>query len=290
MTAQRCARFAYSRGTGEHGDGFPVLMRSRSSLFLIAVSVWVSAGCTTSPLGRRQLAFFPDSQLAEMGAAAFNDLKTKTQLSSVPTTNGYVRCVADSVTRVLTPAESQVRAWEVVVFASKQVNAFALPGGKIGVYTGLLEVAKTQDQLAAVIGHEIAHVLARHSNERVSTAYTAQAALTVVGESGAVSAPVMAALGLGTQVGILLPFSRTQETEADLLGLDLMARAGFDPRQAVVLWQNMGAARSSGAPPEFLSTHPSDVARITKLNARMASAAPLYDAARAAGRRPRCGP
>lgn len=266
------------------------MMRLRPSLIPIALLVAVSAGCTTSPLGRRQLAFFPDSQLAEMGAAAFNDLKAKTEVSSAPTTNSYVRCVADSVTKVLTPAESQVRTWEVVVFASKQVNAFALPGGKIGVYTGLLNVAKTQHQLAAVIGHEIAHVLARHSNERVSTAYTAQAALTVVGESGAVSAPVMAALGLGTQVGVLLPFSRTQETEADLLGLDLMARAGFDPRQAVALWQNMGAARSSGAPPEFLSTHPSDAVRIAKLNARMARAVPLYDAAHTSGRRPRCGP
>jgi predicted Zn-dependent protease len=265
-------------------------MHQPSHVLLAALLAFAMTACATSPLGRRQLAFFPDAQLAEMGAAAFNDLKAKTKVSTAPTTNTYVHCVADAVTKVLTPAESQVRTWEVVVFASKDANAFALPGGKIGVYTGLLDVAKTQDQLAAVIGHEVAHVLARHSNERVSTAYTAQAALTVVGESGAVSAPVMAALGLGTQVGVLLPFSRTQETEADLLGLDLMARAGFDPRQAVVLWQNMNAARTSGAPPEFLSTHPSDASRTAKLNARMASATSLYNAARTAGRRPRCGP
>ena len=264
------------------------MTRSSSSLLLAVLGCLVLA-CATSPLGRRQLAFFPDSQLAEMGAAAFNDLKTKTRVSAVPTTNDYVRCVANSVTGVLSPAESQVRAWEVVVFDSKDVNAFALPGGKIGVYTGLLGVAKTQDQLAAVIGHEIAHVLARHSNERVSTAYTAQAALTVIGESGTVSGPMMAALGLGTQVGILLPFSRTQESEADLLGLDLMARAGFDPRQSIALWQNMNASRTSGAPPEFLSTHPSDATRSGKLNARMPSAMSLYNAARAAGRQPHCG-
>jgi predicted Zn-dependent protease len=265
------------------------MKRFRSGPLLAAALGCVTLACATSPLGRRQLAFFPDSQLAEMGAAAFNDLKTKTKVSAVPTTNNYVRCVATAVTAALSPAESSVRAWEVVVFESKDVNAFALPGGKIGVYTGLLGVAKTQDQLAAVIGHEVAHVLARHSNERVSTAYTAQAALTVVGESGAVSAPMMAALGLGAQVGVLLPFSRTQESEADLIGLDLMARAGFDPRQSVVLWQNMSTARTSGAPPEFLSTHPSDATRTGKLHGRMGSAMALYNAARAAGRQPRCG-
>jgi predicted Zn-dependent protease len=259
-----------------------------SSFVFIALMGTVLLACATSPLGRRQLAFFPDSQLAEMGAAAFNDLKTRTTISSVPTTNNYVRCVANSVTSVLTPAESSVRSWEVAVFESKDANAFALPGGKIGVYTGLLNVATTQDQLATVIGHEVAHVLARHSNERVSTAYTAQAALTIAGESGAVSAPMMAALGLGAQVGILLPFSRVQESEADLIGLDLMARAGFDPQQSVSLWQNMHAARTSGAPPEFLSTHPSDATRTAKLRARMASATTLYNAARAAGRQPHC--
>lgn len=257
---------------------------------LLAALPCAMVACATSPLGRQQLVFFPDAQLAEMGAAAFNDLKAKTPVSSAPTTNHYVRCVADSVTKVLTAAESPVRAWEVVVFESKDANAFALPGGKIGVYTGLLNVAKTQDQLAAVIGHEIAHVLARHSNERASQAYTAQVTLAGLGQSGAVSGPMMAALGLGAQVGILLPFGRTQESEADLIGIDLMARAGFDPRQAIVLWQNMNAARTSGAPPEFLSTHPSDATRTAKLNARMVNAISLFDAARAAGRRPHCGP
>lgn len=247
------------------------------------------AACAVSPLGRRQLAFFPDSQLAEMGVSAFNQMKAETKISDARQTNAYVDCVAKTLTAVLTPAESQIRMWEVVVFASDQANAFALPGGKIGVYTGLLKVAKTQDQLAAVIGHEIAHVLARHANERVSNAYTAQTALTLVGASGVASGELMALLGMGTQVGILLPFSRTQESEADLIGLDVMARAGFDPRQSVILWQNMNAARTSGAPPEFLSTHPSDATRMAQLNGRMPHATSLYDAARSAGRRPRCG-
>lgn len=245
--------------------------------------------CAVSPLGRRQLAFFPDAQLAEMGVTAFNQLKAETPVSKTPKTNAYVKCVADHITAALQPGEAPVRTWEVVVFDSKAVNAFALPGGKIGVYTGLLPVAKTQDQLAAVIGHEVAHVIARHSNERVSTAYTTQAALAVVSETGSASPHLMALMGLGAQVGVLLPFGRTQESEADMIGLDLMARAGFDPRQAVTLWRNMGAARTSGAPPEFLSTHPSDATRIGKLNGRMPRAVSLYDAARTAGKKPRCG-
>jgi predicted Zn-dependent protease len=258
------------------------------SLFVV-VAMLAVVGCATSPLGRRQLAFFPDAQLAEMGVTAFNQLKAETPVSKTAKTNTYVKCVADNVTAALTPGESSVRSWEVVVFESNDVNAFALPGGKIGVYTGLLGVAKTQDQLAAVIGHEIAHVLARHSNERVSTAYTAQAALTVMSETAVASPHLMALMGLGAQVGILMPFGRAQESEADLIGLDLMARAGFDPRQAITLWQNMGAARRNGAPPEFLSTHPSDATRIGKLNGRMPRAVTLYDAARNGGKKPRCG-
>jgi predicted Zn-dependent protease len=248
-----------------------------------------AVACAVSPLGRRQLAFFPDDQLAEMGVAAFDQVKAETKISTDPKSNDYVKCVSNRITAVLTPIESPVRYWEVLVFASDQANAFALPGGKIGVYTGLLKLAKTQDQLAAVIGHEVAHVLARHANERVSTAYTAQAALTVVGESGIVSPQLMGLMGLGTQVGVLLPFSRTQESEADLLGLDLMARAGFDPRQSIVLWQNMNASRTAGAPPEFLSTHPSDATRMSNLSARMPRATSLYEAAKGAGRRPTCG-
>jgi predicted Zn-dependent protease len=257
---------------------------------IVAAGVAVAAfACATSPLGRKQLAFFPDQELAQMGVAAFDQVKAKTPVSGNPGTSAFVRCVAGRITGEINPAQAQSRNWEVQVFTSDDVNAFALPGGKIGVYTGLLKVARTQDQLAAVIGHEVAHVLARHANERVSTAYTTEAALTAVGTSGLVSPQLMGLMGLGTQVGVLLPFSRTQETEADLLGLDLMARAGFDPRQSIALWQNMSASHKGGAPPEFMSTHPSDASRIAKLNARLPSAMSLYEAAHGAGRRPQCG-
>ena len=258
-------------------------------VLVILAAALLASDCATSPLGRRQLAFFPDSQLSEMGAAAFKQVKSETRVSTDPGANNYVRCVANSITSVVNPADAIARGWEVQVFADDDANAFALPGGKIGVYTGLLKVARSQDQLAAVIGHEVAHVLSRHANERVSTAYTAEAAMTAVGASGMVSPQLMGLMGLGTQVGVLLPFSRTQESEADILGLDLMARAGFDPRQSIALWQNMNASRKGGAPPEFMSTHPSDATRMSKLNARMPQAMSLFQAAQAAGRRPRCG-
>jgi predicted Zn-dependent protease len=171
------------------------------------------------------------------------------------------------------------------VFEDKQVNAFALPGGKIGVYTGLLKVAQTQDQLAAVLGHEVAHVIAGHSAERVSENMAAQLGMSVVEASTGVDAQM---LGIATNVLLILPNSRTHESEADLLGLDYMAKAGFDPRQAIVLWQNMQKAGGE-KPAELLSTHPSDTTRIHQLEQRLSIALPYYEQAQKQGRKPDCG-
>ncbi|HLF66383.1 MAG TPA: M48 family metallopeptidase, partial [Gammaproteobacteria bacterium] len=164
--------------------------------------------------------------------------------------------------------------------------AFALPGGKIGVYTGMLQVATTQDQLAAVIGHEIAHVVAAHSNERISTQAATQMGLTVANSSG-VNRNVQALLGVGAQYGILLPYSRTQESEADVLGLELMARAGFNPEASVQVWKNM-AEKYGNQPPEFLLTHPSYNTRMMDLHHDMPQAKVLYEAAKAQGLHPAC--
>jgi len=228
--------------------------------------------------------------MASMGVAAYDKMKTEMPQSSDTRENRYVRCVADAVTAALEGPHAQTR-WEVTVFAEASANAFALPGGKIGVNTGLLGVARNQDQLATVLGHEVAHVLANHSNERVSTTFVTQTGLDLVQSLSGAASPtqqqLLGLLGVGAQVGVLLPFSRTQEREADLLGLDLMGRAGFDPRQSVELWQNMARA-SQGQPPEFLSTHPSHDTRIRDLEARIPSAMGLRDAARAQGRRPSC--
>jgi predicted Zn-dependent protease len=252
---------------------------SRPFLSWLVVALLVTA-CATSPLGRRQLKLVSDEQMNEMGVASFTDLKKKTPESKDAKQSAYVTCVARAITGVMAPNTN----WEVRLFDDKQVNAFALPGGKIGVYTGLLKVAQNQDQLAAVIGHETAHVIAGHSAERVSESTVAQLGLSVVEASTGVSSEM---LGVATNVFFLLPHSRTHESEADLLGMDYMAKAGFDPRQAVALWENMSKAGGQ-KPPEMLSTHPADATRIRQLQDRLPISMPLYEQAKAQGRAPKC--
>ena len=239
------------------------------------------AACATSPLGRSQLMMVSADEMNQMGVASFNDLKQKTPITRNAKTSTYVSCVARAITTELHDG----RAWEVQVFEDNQVNAFALPGAKIGVYTGLLKIATTQDQLAAVIGHEVSHVLANHSAERVSEQMAGQLGSQVVGAATGIDPQLF---GIATNVFYTLPGSRTQESEADLLGLDLMASAGFDPRQSVTLWQNMMNAGGQ-KPPQMLSTHPSDETRIQQLQARLPLDIPVYENARAAGKRPHCG-
>lgn len=247
--------------------------------------------CSTSPLGRRQFSFVSDSEVSKAGIASYQDMQKKVPQSTDARQVGYVNCVTGAIIREIPNLQAQgvlrvPASWEVTVFDSKDVNAFALPGGKIGVFNGLLKVANTQSQLAAVIGHEVSHVLAGHSAERYSEQMASQigGVLVEVGTQGRVSQDL---IGLAANAFILLPFSRTHETEADLLGMDLMASAGFDPRQSIALWQNM--ARAGGAkPPQFMSSHPSDETRIRNLSERLASAIPLYENARATGRQPNC--
>ncbi len=258
-------------------------MRSRLTLLLLGVAL--ATGCATSPTGRSQLVLMPDSEMEQMGLQAFNSIKGKTPVEKNRTTNRYVQCVGSAITRVVGGS------WEIVVFRDDSANAFALPGGKVGVNTGLLKVAKNQDQLATVIGHEVAHVLSRHSNERVSQKFAVEQGLSLINaianpQSGT-GRSLMGLLGVGAQYGILLPYSRVQESEADIAGLDLMAKAGFDPRESVKLWLNMSSA-NRGQPPEFLSTHPSHRTRISDLNARIPSALSLQRRAQQQGRRPAC--
>jgi predicted Zn-dependent protease len=252
------------------------------------------AGCATSPLGRSQLMLVGDAEMDKMGVEAFETLKKEGKVSGDPQANAYVTCVANAITGAM-PRESGGGPWEVRVFQDDTANAFALPGRKIGVHTGLLKVAKNQDQLATVIGHEVGHVIARHGAERVSDQYATQIAASGVGVVlGALSDPsspshglAMAAVGVGAQ-GVVLKFSRTHESEADLIGLDRMAAAGFDPRESVVLWQNMEAASNGARPPEFLSTHPSPSTRIKDLQKRIPDAMPIAEQAHAQGRNPHC--
>jgi predicted Zn-dependent protease len=237
----------------------------------------------------------PESEMAAMGTTAFEDMKKTNPISKDAAETAYVRCVATSITDVLAPQELAglaITSWEVVLFEEPSANAFALPGGKIGVHTGLLEVARTQDQLATVLGHEVAHVLARHGNERVTQSSLAEMGMGLVQVLAGVDTPekqqLFGLLGVGMQYGVLMPFGRSQESEADEVGLMLMARAGFDPRQSITLWQNMEAASGGMAPPEILSTHPSHGTRIERLNAKMTDAMKVQAQAKAAGRTPSC--
>ncbi len=265
-------------------------MKKISLLLLVSLL----SACATSPTGRNQLILVGDAQMQQMGIDSFQQLKSTTKISKDKNKIQYVRCVANHIIQAL-PQEWSGRDWEVVVFEDDSANAFALPGGKIGVHTGLLDVAETQSQLAAVIGHEITHVLARHGAERVSLQVASQTGLQLADivarqhmEGSTEQQILMAGLGIGTQVGILLPFSRAHESEADQYGLNMMARAGFDPAESITLWQNMDKASKGQRPPEFLSTHPEPGNRIAALQKHMPEAKKIQQQAIKTGHKPNC--
>ncbi|KAF0281937.1 M48 family metallopeptidase [Spiribacter roseus] len=265
------------------------MIASGSRALAALVLVALLSACATSPTGRPQLQFMPDAQIRSMGVEAYREMQDAEPVLEAGPRVARVECVAEAIIPQV-PDEYAGNGWEVTVFESDQVNAFALPGGKIGVYTGLLEVTENPDQLAAVIAHEIAHVMAEHANERMSTEMATAlglGALQVAAGDDPQRRRLMAVLGVGAQVGIILPFSRTHESEADEIGLGLMADAGFDPRASVALWRNMADAGGE-APPEFLSTHPSGETRIADLRAELPTAIYRYEQARAGGRRPDC--
>src|SRR5688500_15174998 len=227
------------------------------ALVLAAAISATVAGCatTTSPTGRKQyVGAVSQQQLNQLGAQAFAQMKAQKPQSRDARLQQYVRCVVNAIVPQLPPEQRQF-GWETALFADDDSNAFALPGGKVGVYTGIFSVARNQDQLAGVLAHEIAHVVARHHDERITRQAGASGALQVVSAllgsrygSGVGSAAAQGG-SLLAQTGFLLPGSRQQEVEADVLGQRLMAQAGFDPRGAVSLWQNMLAA-SQSRPPE----------------------------------------
>lgn len=252
-------------------------------------ALWVMltlTACATSPMGRSQLIFMPDSEVNAMGLQAFTNLKSEKKINQDAKENQFVTCVADAITHEVGGN------WEVVVFEDNTLNAFALPGQKIGVHTGLVELVDNQDQLAAVIGHEIGHVLARHSNERMSQKLGAQMGIALIAAVAAPTTPMgqtaVSLLGVGAQYGIIMPFSRLHESEADMIGIELMAKAGFNPAESVTLWQKMAQASQGAQPVEFLSTHPSHETRIDDLRAHLPKANALMQQARSAGKQPKC--
>ncbi|MGB5337009.1 MAG: M48 family metallopeptidase [Woeseiaceae bacterium] len=261
------------------------------TLILLVFVALVTASCSTSPTGRSQMIWKSDAELVAQSTRAFNQMRAGMPLATDRKKIDFVACVAEAVVGVLDPPLSDID-WELAIFESQSVNAFAMPGGKIGVFTGILEVTENQHQLAAVIGHEIAHVTARHSNERASrasiTGYGINALAIILGGgySGA-TYTAQQALKAGADLGISLPHTRGQESEADIIGLEYMAKAGFDPREAVTLWQRMDAT-SDKKPAEFVSTHPSSETRIEALVSEWQRTLPMYNEALAEGRVPTC--
>ena len=245
--------------------------------------------------GRRQLTLIHEDKMDALGIAAFASLKHEGELNQDPAIDDYVRCVVVAILEV-GPAEygPDDGRWEVLVFENATPNAFALPGGKIGVHTGMLDIATTPGQLAAVLGHEVSHVLLRHGNERMSQAILTDTAMNTASIAAGAAAPeyeelIVGGLGVGAQFGVLWPFSRKHEAEADDVGQIFMAEAGFYPAEAITLWQNM-AQMSGEGPAQWKSTHPSDKTRIAKLHANLPKAMQAYENARAAGKDPQCAP
>jgi len=250
------------------------MLNSCFQILRVTIFTLALCACQTSPTGRQQIIIISETEMSQLGAASFSQMKDSNPPVTETILTRYVNCLSYPL---LIAAGESPNNWEVKVFEDESPNAFALPGNKIGVNTGMIALATSPGQLAAVIGHEIGHVQAKHGAERISLnmaskAIQQAAAIAVNGKE--YSSAAMAALGLGAQYGVLLPYSRTHESEADYIGLRIMAKAGFNPEEAIALWRNMGKA-GNGKPPEFMSTHPANATRIRQLSAAMQEAKQL---------------
>ena len=262
-----------------------------ATLFAVLVSITLLSGCETNPYtGRSQFLMTSVSDEMQMGAQAYDQVKSdpKMKHSQDPREIEPVKRVTSRIIEAAKRSKYAEMAkqfqWEVTVIKDdKTMNAFALPGGKIAVFTGIFPVAKTEAGLAAVLGHEVTHALARHGGERMSQGEAANIGVQVLGAAAgigtgnaALGQATMAALGAGAQVGVLLPFSRKHESEADYIGILLAADAGYDPRESVHLWERMEQMSGGGGPSEFLSTHPGHETRIEQLKTWMPEAMAIY--------------
>lgn len=252
-------------------------MRPLWSLLSFAASL-LFAGCMTVPeTGRRQVMLISTQQEMQLGLSAFTQMKKETPISKDPAVNALVQRVGRRIAMVANLPGAQ---WEFVVFESKEANAFCLPGGKVGIYTGILPITKDEGGMATVIGHEVAHAVARHGAERVSEGLLLQTGGGILGASISNADPrtqglVMTAYGLGAKLGRELPHSRAQESEADRIGLIYMARAGYKPEAAIDFWQRFAdynRTRGGNATPAFLRTHPLDNLRIQQIRQWMPEA------------------
>ncbi len=258
---------------------------------LILLSLAIAIGCSKVPVtGRKQLDIVPNSQVLALAKSEYNEfLKTNkvvNNTSQAEEVEKVGRNIANAAEAYL-KKEKQTKLlegynWQFNLVEDQQINAWCMPGGKVVVFTGILPITKNDAGLATVMGHEIAHAIARHGNERMSQGLTTQLgglALDVALSSKPKETRnlFMAAYGVGTNVGILLPYSRLQESEADRIGLIFMSMAGYDPREAINFWERMEKASQGGEPPEFLSTHPSHKTRIEELKKQLPEALKYYN-------------
>lgn len=256
-----------------------IVMRKTMKRWMGAwVALMLLAGCSSVPLtGRKQVLLVSDQEVLSSSLTQYNDyIKTATKSSNAKQSAMVTRVgqkIAAATEQYLRQngLESEVKnfAWEFNLVKDQQLNAFCMPGGKIVVYEGLLGIVSSDDELAVVVGHEVAHAVAKHSNERMSQQLMAQYGAAILGQavsnrSTAVQQLATSVYGIGAQYGVMLPFSRKHESEADYMGLVFMTMAGYNPDVAVGFWQKMSAG-GSGSVPEFMSTHPSDATRIAEI-------------------------
>jgi predicted Zn-dependent protease len=255
-----------------------------SLIFLFVVS------CSTVPLtGRKQLNIIPAGQMMSMSYQQYDDFLKENKVSADKKNTDMVKRAGKKIQGAVESyfaqknlsAELRGYEWEFNLVDSKDVNAWCMPGGKVVVYSGILPITKDETGLAVVMGHEIAHAIAEHGNERMSQGLITQfggmaLAKALENKPAETQGLWMGAFGLGAQLGVMLPFSRMHESEADHLGLIFMAMAGYDPNKSVDFWQRMAQMKGGQAPPEFLSTHPSDATRISKIKKHLPEAMKYY--------------
>ncbi|MFT3935504.1 MAG: M48 family metallopeptidase [Chitinophagaceae bacterium] len=263
---------------------------NRKVFFVLAVTVAVA--CSRNAVtGRSQLKLLSDSEVQTMAASEYKQFLTSNKVVSTAGSKDaeMVRRVGNRLTAAITSyytAQGKANVldgyqWEYNLVDSKEVNAWCMPGGKIVVYTGLLPITQNEAALAVVMGHEITHALAQHGNERMSMGLVQQlggVALSVAmaNKPAETQSMFMNAYGVGSQVGVMLPFSRKDEYEADKFGLNFAAMAGYNPQEAIALWERMEKAAAGNKPPEFMSTHPSEGNRIVRLKEQMPEALSFY--------------
>lgn len=259
-------------GRNASGRSAGISRRALLKGLAVTASTVPLAGCDQVDVGWLARTVVPSEAEAELGRQAFRQIMSQTPVAQDPRLHDYVSRIGQ---RIVQASASPYPDWQFVVFEGDQANAFALPGGRVGVFTGMLEIAANEDQLATVLGHEVGHVNARHGAERMVTEHFIALGLRLAASLialGDVQIPpdLLVALGASAaELGIVRPFSRTQELEADALGLEYMAHAGYQPREAIAFWRRMQQLTGNGGAPHFLATHPSNAQRIEELLERL---------------------